>query len=147
MLFETLINKGAEPVRWLLVAAIAYTLATGIWSFFDTPETSTIQATQTKPKTEAQRAPGNVNWILAKHMFGEAGAAPEATQASDEPAVQTRLPLELQSVFVADEIDASAAIVAQRGKPGKLYTVGENLPGNVKLVEVLVDRISLSPIR
>jgi len=57
---------------------------------------------------------------------------------------QTRLPLELQSVVVVEEHpEASTAIVAQRGKGGIRYKIGETVPGNAKLEEVLQDRIIL----
>lgn len=142
-MFETLLNRGVEPVRWLIVIGIAYTLANGIWSFFQTPVSNTVETRPTET-SKTTRAPANVNWILAKNLFGEAGAAPAASD-DDEPTVQTRLPLELQSVFVAEDTTAnpSAAIVAQRGKPGLRYKVGENLPGNAKLIEVRTDRIIL----
>lgn len=142
-MFETLLNRGVEPVRWLIVVGIAYTLANGIWSFFQTPVSSTLEPRPTET-SKSTRAPANVNWILAKNLFGEAGAAPVVND-DDEPTVQTRLPLELQSVFVAEDTTAnpSAAIVAQRGKPGLRYKVGENLPGNAKLIEVRTDRIIL----
>ena len=51
--------------------------------------------------------------------------------------------MELQSVFVASEAERSTAIVAQRGKPGRLYKVGETLPGNAELVEVQPQQIVL----
>jgi general secretion pathway protein C len=142
--FETLLHKGVEPVRWLIVIGIAYTLANGIWSFFQTPVSSTLEP-RTSEASKTTRAPANVNWILAKNLFGEAGAAPVANGRDDEPTVQTRLPLELQSVFVAEDTTAnlSAAIVAQRGKPGLRYKVGANLPGNAELIEVRTDRIIL----
>jgi len=143
MWVETIISKGAEPIKWLLVAGIAYTLATTIWSFFQTPVGSGVDAPTVSADSTRSRPAGNVNWILAKHLFGEAGAAPLERETDNEPAVQTRLPLELQSVFVADSAEESAAIVAQRGKPSKLYAVGDNLPGNAELVEVLTDRIVL----
>jgi general secretion pathway protein C len=37
----------------------------------------------------------------------------------------------------------SAAIVAQKGKPGVLYSIGQTLPGNAELVEVHTDHIVL----
>ena len=46
-------------------------------------------------------------------------------------------------MFVADVAADSAAIVAQKGKPGQLYTVGATLPGNAELVEVHADHIVL----
>ncbi|XOV82075.1 MAG: type II secretion system protein N [bacterium] len=141
-MFETIVNKGAEPAKWLLIIGIAYTLATLAWSFFDTP-ISNVSAVNTDNRTPASARPAaNVNWILGKHLFGEAGAAP-VVAARDEPVQQTRLPLELQGVFMADENQASAAIVAQRGKPGKRYVVGDTLPGNAVLDEVFTNRIVL----
>lgn len=142
-MFEIIVNKGAEPAKWLLIIGIAYTLANLVWSFFDAPITppDLASATTTSNSTD-QRPVANVNWILGKHLFGEAGAAPVAT-ASNEPVQQTRLPLELQGVFMADENEASAAIVAQRGKSGKRYFVGDTLPGNARLDEVFTNRIIL----
>ncbi|NOX49479.1 MAG: hypothetical protein GXP16_02945 [Gammaproteobacteria bacterium] len=140
-MIETVLEKGIEPLRWLVVAGIAYTLATSIWFFFEAP-TIPISTTSTQSSSTTPKQTGNVNWILAKNLFGEAGAAPVVTD-SNEPAVQTRLPLELQSVFVADEAEYSAAIVAQRGKPGLRYKINDTLPGNAKLVEVATDRIIL----
>lgn len=140
-MIETVLEKGVEPLRWLVVAGIAYTLATSIWFFFEVP-TISVSTASTQSSSTAPKQTGNVNWILAKNLFGEAGAAPVVAD-SDEPAVQTRLPLELQSVFVADEAEYSAAIVAQRGKPGLRYKINDTLPGNAKLVEVDTDRIIL----
>jgi general secretion pathway protein C len=141
--FETFLNKGVEPLKWLVIMGIAYTLATAVWSFFESPVTRTIE-TPANTST-ATRAPANVNWILAKNLFGKAGATPDTNDRDDELTVQTRLPLELQSVFVAEDTQAnpSAAIVAQRGKAGLLYRVGDKLPGNATLVEVRTDRIIL----
>ena len=47
--------------------------------------------------------------------------------------------LVLVGVFVADAADSSIAIIAQRGRPGKLYRIEDRLPGNAKLVEVYRD--------
>ncbi len=138
---NTVITKGVEPVRWLIIAGIAYTLATTIWTFFDTPVPQPITDPGPASSTKAN-TPGNVNWILGKHLFGEAGSAPEVT-ISDEPARETRLPLELQGVTVADVAEESMAIIAQRGKAGLRYRIGSDVPGNAKLVEVLADRVIL----
>ncbi len=139
---NNLMTKGVEPARWLLIAGIAYTLATTIWTFFATPAPAPVSEPAQVSESRS-KATGNVNWILGKHLFGEAGAAPEVAVA-EAPAQETRLPLELQSVFVADVQEESSAIIAQRGKSGLLYRIGANIPGNAKLVEVLVDRVVLS---
>ena len=135
-LIETLVGKGAEPVRWLLIAGIAYTLATTIWSFFAVPVEVTPNETAALVPAAASQSSGNVNWILSKHLFGEAGAAPAVPVNNDAPTVTTRLPLVLQSVFVADAAEHSSAIIAEKGKNGKLYRIGEKVPGSAELIEV-----------
>ena len=55
----------------------------------------------------------------------------------------TRLNLELQGVFLSDVPSTSSAIVAERGKDGKLYLVGDKLPGNSVLHSVESDHILL----
>ena len=142
-MLDTIVNRGAEPVRWLLVAAIAYSLATTIWTFFATPIGSPDQVNLSVQNNKPQRAPANLNWVLSKHLFGEAGAAPAVNQNTQEEAVQTRLPLELQSVFMADVKEDSAAIIAQKGKAGLLYKFGATIPGNAELIEVKADRVIL----
>lgn len=143
-MLETIVNKGAEPVRWLIVAGIAYTLASTTWTFFAAPTApafSSARPTQTDTPTRDQ---GNVNWILGKNLFGKAGAQPLQDEAdSGQTEKVTTLPLELQSVFVSDEPENSNAIVAQKGKPGQVYHVGDKVPGNATLLEVHGDRIVL----
>ena len=130
-----------EPARWLLVLGIAYSLATTALYFLSPPqgEQSLTQPSQPAAKT---RRTQSIEDIVARNLFGaaQAGAVP---QQVEERAVETRLPLELHGVFVAEDGEASAAIVAQKGKPGLLYTVGETLPGNARLIEVHTDHIVL----
>ena len=141
-MLATLIEKGVEPVRWLLIAGIAYTLAMTVWVFFETPVSLPSADLTTKPTSQQSRTPADINQLLAKHIFGEAGAEAPMAQAG-EKSVTTRLPLELQSVFVSDEPERSTAIVAKRGKPGQMYRIGDSLPGNAKLIEVAHDQIYL----
>ena len=134
-MLDTLLQKGAEPLKWLLVVGIAYTLAMTIWVFFATP-IAPVQTPQSSSGTSAPNRPkANVNWILNKNLFGQAGQQSEISTVQ-EAAVQTRLPLELQSVMVSTEEERSSAIVAQRGKAGILYRIGDTLPGNAELVGI-----------
>ena len=143
-MLDTLITKGAEPAKWLVLIGIAYTLASTIWTFFTTPIAPPVAERNAASQTQASaRPPVNINWVLSKHLFGEAGAAPEGAVASNEPAVPTSLQLELQAVFVADVPEDSAAIIAQRGKTGQHYRVGTKVPGNATLIEVADDRVYL----
>ncbi len=143
-MLETIVNKGAEPVRWLIVAGIAYTLASTTWTFFAAPTAPAISSTRSIQADAPARDQGNVNWILGKNLFGKAGAQPVLDEVdSGQPEKVTTLPLELQSVFVSREANSASAIVAQKGKPGKVYHVGEKVPGNATLLEVYSDRIVL----
>ncbi len=125
--------KLAVPARWLMVAAIAYTLATSVLYFLSPPPTGPV--TDARSATaQSSTPPVDVNAILASNLFGAAESG--GAQVAEAPAVATQLPLELLGVFVADRPENSAAIIAQRGKPGQLYTVGEDVPGNAALLEV-----------
>ncbi len=137
-----ILQKSAEPAKWLIVIGIAYTLAMTIWIFFSTPIAPL--ATPVNALTEdTGRAAINANWILNKNLFGKTGEAKQTSQAALEAAVQTRLPLELQSVFVSHDQSRSSAIIAQRGKSSRLYRIGDTLPGNATLATIAHDRITL----
>jgi|SaaInlStandDraft_1057018.scaffolds.fasta_scaffold11930_4 general secretion pathway protein C len=73
-------------------------------------------------------------------LFGEVSTQPSEVEI-DAPT--TRLNLELQGVFLSDIETASSAIVAERGKDGKLYQIGEKLPGLAILHAVASDHILL----
>ena len=137
-------NRIVEPLRWLIVAGIAYTLATSVLFFVSGPDNAAVTKTSPDQRTKTPDRSSNVsiNAIVSRNLFGMAGAGTAAIR-SDTPAVETRLPLELHGVFVADEIAGSAAIVAQKGKPGQLYKVGAMLPGNAELIDVRPDHIVL----
>ena len=157
-MFDQVLNRGPEGMaalsaplatvaKWLIIAGIAYTLATtGLFFLAGTEEPQAASATANQ--TEARVRPAaNVQAVVNRHLFGIADAPEEV--ATEAPAVETRLPLELQAVFVATpdderEDDASTAIIAQRGKGGLLYRVGDSVPGNAKLAEVRSDHVILS---
>ena len=132
-----------EPLRWLIIAGIAYTLATGTLFFLAGPDpVSTGPAPAAERRIPDRSSTVSINAILSRNLFGAAGDTDTAPIVS-ETAVATRLPLELRGVFVADGTQESAAIVAQKGKTGELYVVGAMLPGNAELIEVWPDHIVL----
>jgi general secretion pathway protein C len=138
-----LADKLVEPARWIIIMGIAFTLANTVLFFIAPPERSGAAGSAARQAVSAPdtRPAVSINAILNRNLFGEAGE----TTATDTglPAVETRLPLELLGVFVADEPEDSAAIVAQKGKTGLLYVVGEKVPGNAELLEVHADHIVL----
>lgn len=135
-----------EPARWLIIGGIAFTLANTVLFFVAPPDQGErLQAgAQSAARIPDRRPAVSINAIVSRNLFGEAGA--HAVVDTGLPAVETRLPLELLGVFMADEGEgeASAAIIAQKGKAGLLYAVGEKVPGNAELIEVHADHIVLS---
>lgn len=140
-------NALAELCRWLLVVGIAWTLATGVLSFLSSP-VAEVSAPRVAAKREPERLQRvNLPAILNRNLFGKASEQPVVAAPASEKVEKTKLPLELMGVFVAEVPEDSAAIIAQKGKAGTLFTIRnrdtETIPGNAKLVEVYADRVIL----
>jgi len=136
------VAKAVEPLRWTLVVGIAYTLATTAMFFVSgTPET--VAAPQAAAPSQSSRATVSVDLddILKAHLFGR---APNDEQARAlQPTEETRLPLTLQGVFVAEPPSDSAAIIARKGQAGRLYAIGDDVPGNATLRAVQAEQVIL----
>ena len=144
--FERIANKAVAALQWAIVVGIAYTLAS-LATFFvndplaDSPRPSAEPA-PAAPQRHQQSAPADLEAISQANLFGKAPAEDDQAAAS-EPAVETRLPLNLLGVFVAEEAPASAAVIAEKGKAGRLYGIGESVPGNATLSTVQADHVVL----
>ena len=116
-----------------MVAGIAYTIAQSVVFFIG--QTDADPAMVTDSPSSPALPPVNIQAVMDRHLFGQADALSDTSAVA--PSVETRLPLELQAVFVATEDDGeSKAIVAEKGQMGRLYRIGADLPGGVQLVEV-----------
>ncbi len=124
-----------------MVAGIAYTIAQSVVFFIG--QTGDEPAAPASSTSNPALPPVNIQAVMDRHLFGQADAQPTAGAAA--PSVETRLPLELQAVFVATEDAAeSKAIIAEKGQSGRLYRLGMDLPGGVQLVEVQDSFVVLS---
>jgi general secretion pathway protein C len=132
--------KFAEPAKLLIVIGIAYSLAQSGWYFLSDPHLQPIGDAPRSAIGQNRQAPMSISEIIESNLFGDAGAGAARTVADDNPP-DTRLRLTLEGVFRADNADQSAAIVAEQGRPGELYVIGESMPGNAVLTEVFQDRI------
>lgn len=142
MQLNSIVTKAAGPTRWLIVAGIAWTLAHTVLYVASSPQGREAARPGISDRTLPHQTTVNLNAILSRHLFGEADVSPSdmATRITEE----TRLPLQLQGVFVAEQVEEqSAAIVAQKGKPGRRYRLGDKIPGNAVLVAVFADHIIL----
>lgn len=142
-------DRALDLGRWLIMAGIAYTLVSTAYYFLAGPaqEAPGPSANPTQSTNNATGLP-QVGWqtIAAANLFGKLSkAAPkEAEPVVQEVSRETRLPLTLLGVFRADDgSNESAAIVAEKGKAGKRYTVGMKVAGKAELVEVHPDHIVL----
>lgn len=145
-LTETLPERLALPLAILFALGATWSVVSGAWFFVGGAETDVavpVVATAPRAAPESARSPLSATQIAALNLFGvpRADDANAAQRIADAP--ETRLQLALQGVFLADDPDASSVIVAERNRDGKLYRIGDRLPGNAVLVEVLGDRIVL----
>ena len=131
--------KLAEPAKILIVIGIAYSLAQSGWYFVSDPQLQTIGDTPQAIGGGNRPAPLSVREIIDSNLFGDGLA--DAPASLDDSPPDTRLRLTLEGVFHSADADQSAAIVAEQGRPGELYVIGESLPGNAVLTEVFEDRI------
>ncbi len=128
----------------VMVVGIGFTLANA-WFFF----LSDPAALHTAPRTESEGGNGvevPITEVVALHLFGKPRTTPGGTAdvALTENLRETRLSLELVGVFVANEADASRALIAQKGRKPETYAPGDRLPGNAKLVDVYWNLVVIS---
>jgi general secretion pathway protein C len=88
-----------------------------------------------------RRSAVNIDHIRSWEVFGQPGER-EAV-ISVETAPDTRLRLELLGLFQHAQGLQAGAIIAEQGQEGELFRVGDKLPGNATLEEILTDRVIL----
>ncbi|MDE0064723.1 MAG: PDZ domain-containing protein [Gammaproteobacteria bacterium] len=148
---ETLLKKiaarAATPAKWLIVLGMAYTLATTVLFVTAPQEAASVPPESTAAAVSRDAGPGaDLDSIIAANLFGVAGAAPSeaaAAAAARESLAETRLPLVLHGVFVAETPEESTAILARKGRSEELYHIGDRVPGNATLDTVYLDHVLL----
>lgn len=92
------------------------------------------------PEQTASREAGGFRELAALSVLGKSqSSGPRVVDAPD-----TNLKWELKGVFTNPDPARSAAILAPQGQSEKLYRVNASLPGNVRLDQVLGDRVILA---
>ncbi len=128
----------ATILIWLLVLGIAVSVSQTVLFFLgDATNPSGGSASTAAPNKvgDPTHQAVDIQAVVQRHLFGEMGAA--SATSVQATTVETRLPLELQAVFVATETNKdSRAIVAEKGSMGRLYRLGTELPGEATLEEV-----------
>jgi general secretion pathway protein C len=146
---EKLLNRVLGPAKWMIVFAIAWTIANSVLNLM-APHTSqnsittqTSSGTSTNRAEQARTKQQRIESLISNQLFGSAETTKKNSAARIEKTTATRLPLTLNAVFIANDNIGSGAIVTQSGKKSALYTVGDNLPGNAQLIEVYQEEVIL----
>jgi general secretion pathway protein C len=87
---------------------------------------------------DARRPTLRVRDIVAAHLFGEAAAT-----AADGSAPQTAVQLVLAGVMAVADPKRGLAIIGPSAAGARLYTVGDAVPGGVKLYSVYAEHVLL----
>jgi general secretion pathway protein C len=141
------VQLGILLINLLLVAWIAWMLARLTLDLLDTDG----MAEEPLPVTAVAEPVRENNYrTLVKQMpawrlMGEAKVEVAAPVKSAAPvnAPETRLKLTLRGAFASDDPDYARAIIADQRGQEEMYALGDKVPGNAELSEILVDRVIL----
>jgi general secretion pathway protein C len=137
LLFAEHSRKVATLVNIALIIFMSLTVANGVLFYMEMSapaETGPIRPGSVQP---AESSP--VYKVSDLELFGRLQEVAAPTEVIDAP--ETKLNLELQGVFIAEDDKRSTAIIGQRNKLGELYSIGDRLPGNATLASVFVDHV------
>ncbi len=127
----------ATAASIVLVVLMSLSIANTVLFVLDAMNPPSL--TTTTSTTRATNTPTAGPKVSTLELFGKYQEVREVPQVVDAP--ETKLNLELQGVFIAEDEKLSTAIVAQKNKTGELYHIGDRLPGNATLAAVLEDHV------
>ncbi|WP_321351362.1 type II secretion system protein GspC [Halopseudomonas oceani] len=124
----------------LFVLLSAWILGHLVWILLEPQSVlpATPALTYSSTATEHGVAQPGFRELALLSPYGRADKAPVAVDAPD-----TKLSWTLKGVLSDPDPARSAAILVTQGQPEKLYRVGATLPGQVRLEQVLADRVML----
>ena len=129
-------RKIAAAISIILIILISLSVADSVLTILEAASPPT-----TNPKTAIPNQPKNetIYKVSDLELFGKLQELRSFSKEADAPT--TKLNLELQGVFIAENTERSTAIVSERNKSGELFEIGERLPGNAILSAVFEDHI------
>ena len=136
-LFNYHSRKVATATSILLIVLMSLTVAHTVLFFIETMTRPVIILDSTTASSSAITQP--TFKVSSLELFGRLEVADTLPQAIDAP--ETKLNLELQGIFIAQDAKLSTAIVAQKNKTGELFAIGDKLPGNATLAAVFEDHV------
>ena len=136
-LFNDHSRKVATATSILLIVLMSLTVAHTVLFFIETMTRPVIILDSTTASSSAITQP--TFKVSSLELFGRLEVSETLPQALDAP--ETNLNLELQGIFIAQDVKLSTAIVAQKNKTGELFAIGDKLPGNATLAAVFEDHV------
>ena len=135
----------AFGVTLLLLGGLAWQLSRLTWLLIPGGDGEVEVAPPAQPLPAQPAAPRrNPARIADWHLLGEARTVPEtASPQVPVDAPETRLNLVLRGVLASQSKALARAIIAEDRGEERMYKVGDRLPGNAELVEILADRVIL----
>lgn len=136
-------HKAIDPIllvfKWVLGLTISYQAAVFTWMVLDQP-TLVLPEPSKSPAKQAQAM--EKQDIASWSLFGEADQV-DTSQKEEINAPKTRLRLSLMGVFVAANEKQSSAIIAEQGREGEFFKVGDRVQGRARLSQVYEDKVIL----
>ena len=136
-LFNDHSRKVATATSILLIVLMSLTVAHTVLFFIETMTRPVIILGSTTARTNDITRP--TLKVSSLELFGRLEVSDTLPQAIDAP--ETKLNLELRGIFIAQNVNLSTAIVAQKNKTGELFAIGDKLPGNATLAAVFEDHV------
>lgn len=136
-------HKAFQPsvtvAKWLLSLCVSYQAAVFTWLVIDQPVVVLPEASQAQ--TSVAAIPQSYG-LAQMNLFGEPAATPSAEQQEID-APKTRLRLLLMGVSVSKDKSQSSAIIAEQGRDGEFFRIGDRVQGRALLSQVYEDKVIL----
>ncbi|MBL6689233.1 MAG: hypothetical protein ISP91_02455 [Pseudomonadales bacterium] len=132
-------RKIATGICVVLVILMSLSVANTVLFVLENMNPPSVIPTNNKPAARSES--GRTFKVSNLELFGKAEEKVTVQEVIDAP--ETKLNLELQGVFIAEDDERSTAIVGQKNKTGELYAIGDKLPGNATLSAVFEDHVLL----
>lgn len=136
-------HKAVDPslmvLKWLLSFVLAYQAAVLTWTIIDQPQLVLPEPSKVGGQSVVS---GRSHDMASWHLFGKADEVVQDVQ-EEINAPKTRLRLMLLGVFVAANKSQSSAIIAEQGRDGEFFKVGDRVQGRTRLSQVYEDKVIL----
>ena len=133
------INPSITLLKWVLSLCLAYQAAVFTWVLVERP---TLVLPEPAMGEASQVLDHKKYDMAAWDLFGKADQA-QAVEREEIDAPKTRLRLALMGVFMAANQQDSSAIIAEQGREGKFFKVGDRVQGRARLSQVYSDKVIL----